>query len=342
MIVESDCIEALKNMLPESLDSLVTDPPAGIGFMGKSWESNKGGRDQWIAWLTEVMRECFRVLNPGAHGLVWALPRTSHWTATALENAGFQIRDVVTHLFGSGFPKSHNLGNGYGTALKPASEHWILIRKPISEKTVAANVLKHGTGGINVDSCRIGTEKIESGRAGRSGVAGGNYKAGMKADSCGTATGRFPANLVLSHNEDCDEACTEGCAVAMLDEQSGELKSGANPTRRLSPKTKNAFNKFGMECNVVRGADSGGASRFFYCAKASKSEKGAENNHPTVKSTKLMQYLIKLVTPKGGNVLDPFAGSGSTGVAAIKSGFNFVGIENNSDYAAIAKDRLAL
>ena len=284
------------------------------------------------------MKEALRVLKPGAHGLVWAIPRTSHWTASALEDAGFEIRDVVTHIFGSGFPKSmdiskaidkaagaeremvprirvdgkatgHKISNGltmqesitdisittsttgitpeakqwqgWGTALKPASEHWILVRKPISEKTVAANVLKHGTGGINIDASRIGTEQrsysingsIKSGNFGN----GANEPAEERAHK--TVSGRFPANLVLSHNPDCYSwdlgdgeshpgQCTPGCAVAVLDEQSGERPAGY----RVNPSTQSG-SKFQSNQGVgERGyKDTGGASRFFYCAKPSKS-----------------------------------------------------------------------
>ena len=203
MLILGDCIEKMREMAENSIDAIVTDPPAGISFMNKKWDTH----DNFIPWLTEVMRECLRVLKPGAHALVWAIPRTSHWTATAVENAGFEIRDVVTHLFGSGFPKSLDISKaidkaagarghdgtrfnaagdgeksnggskfrsdhpeyvkpeaatpdakkwqGFGTALKPAAEFWILARKPLSEKTVAANVLKHGTGGLNIDGCRV-------------------------------------------------------------------------------------------------------------------------------------------------------------------------------------------
>ena len=130
-LINGDSLEILKKLPDNSFDSMVTDPPAGIAFMGKKWDKDKGGREQWIAWLESIMTESFRTLKPGAHILVWAIPRTSHWTATAIENANFEIRDVVTHIFGSGFPKSHNIGKkikefeGWGSALKPASEHWI-------------------------------------------------------------------------------------------------------------------------------------------------------------------------------------------------------------------------
>lgn len=358
MLLLGDCLEILKSLETNSVDSLVTDPPAGISFMGKDWDHDKGGRKQWIAWMTEVMTECMRVMKPGAHGLVWALPRTSHWTATALEDAGFEVRDVVTHLFGSGFPKSLDISKaidkaagaerkvvstrikntgthyyengakmgaanygvkqndskivyedkeipitapctdlakqwqGWGTALKPASEHWILVRNPCSEKTVAANVLKHGTGGLNIDKCRIpgqfesGWSKSGSKASEKLSMSGANYDRDPKPDN---AKGRFPANLVL------DEAAEEYL---------------------------------------------GESARYFYCAKASKSDRGEDNNHPTVKSTKLISYLCELVTPPGGTILDPFMGSGSTGKAAKQLGFEFIGIEQNQEYFEIAKRRI--
>lgn len=317
VLLQGDCLEVLKTLPSDSLDSLVTDPPAGISFMGKAWDEDKGGRKQWIKWMSDVMTECLRVLNPGAHGLVWAILRTSHWTATALEDAGFEIRAVVTHLFGTGFPKSHNIEKatgdsrfkGVGTALKPASEHWVLVRKSCSEDTIAANVLKHGTGGINIDVSRIVTvDKIAS-------ITNQNIKnnaydsdnAGRERDTIYTqnSEGRFPANLLLSHNPDCLGACTEGCPVKLMYEQADD--------------------------NV---------SRFFYVAKASKKDKGERNTHPTVKSSALMTYLIKLITPPGGVVLDPFLGSGSTGVAAIKNGFSFIGIEKEDEYFQIAIKRI--
>lgn len=375
-IYNDDCLERLRLMDENSVDSLVTDPPAGISFMGKAWDGDKGGREQWIAWMTEVMRECLRVLKPGAHGLVWAIPRTSHWTATALENAGFEVRDVVTHLFGSGFPKSLDISkaidkaagetrkteyvpnmknndygkglgggqwnapceppktlsakqwSGWGTALKPASEHWILVRKPLSEKTVAANVLKHGTGGINIDGCRIEM------RAGDQKGEGGPNKGMSGTDFFGTMTtsgnnrdglGRFPANLVL------DEEAAE-----TLDEQSGQLSQCGGPK-----KTTHDKGMFGIGTpGTIYREENRGASRFFYVAKASKKDKGADNTHPTVKSTKLMEYLITLITPPAGKVLDPFMGSGSTGIAAIRLGFGFVGIERDPEYSKIAASRL--
>lgn len=362
MLIKDDCLVALKGISENSIDSLVTDPPAGISFMGKEWD--KG--NNFIPAMTEIFKECLRVMKPGAHGLVWALPRTSHWTATALEQAGFEIRDVVTHLFGSGFPKSHNLGNGWGTALKPASEHWILVRKPCSEKTVAANVLKWGTGGINIDGCRI------EGLKRNPGFRDEFYEKNFGTQSHGfckgvsqnkekheeiMSKGRFPANLVLDEE-----------AAKMLDEQSGVLKNGG-PNYAGGNRNSMFGNAAVIEPTKFAG-DSGGASRFFYCAKASKKDRNegcedlplvsqgaygefagdgrgrqtehspTQNHHPTVKATKLMEYLITLVTPPNGIVLDPFMGSGSTGKAAIKLGFKFIGIEKEQEYFEIAEKRI--
>jgi site-specific DNA-methyltransferase (adenine-specific) len=313
----NDCSKVLKTLESNSIDSLITDPPAGIGFMGKEWDSNKGGRDQWIAWMTGVMKECHRVLKPGAHGLVWALPRTAHWTATALEDAGFEVRDVIHHIFGQGFPKSLNIEKagggakwkGWGTALKPAVENWILIRKPIEEKTVTQNVLTHGCGGINIDGGRIDSIPRTPGYKN----PGTKYEkksewnkrySGVRRE-VDQYTGRFPANLVFSHEPECqDNQCSPECAVKTLNDQSPN------------------------------------ASRFFYCAKISPSERGKDNNHPTVKPLKLMRYFCKLITPPKGTVLDPFMGSGSTGVAALSEGFRFTGIESEAEYFEIAEKRI--
>ena len=355
--------------------------------------------------------------------------------AWALEDAGFEVRDVVTHLFGSGFPKSLDVskaidkaagasrevvgprkdtdgrcrttepasggkitsgicmqasstirsGNmdtapatddakrwqGFGTALKPASEHWILIRKPCSEKTVASNVLKWGTGAINVDASRVAspdanlnskqrtTGKSLSGHWGTEGNERSKY----------SAQGRFPANLILSHSSFCDDTqCDIECAVAEMDRQSGTLKSGTSPSRRPCGM---GYHGSGPQDGIEqRPTNEGGASRFFYCAKASKREKNAglegmpkkligtwggeeadltqgkgptiprANFHPTVKSTKLMTYLIRMITPPGGVVLDCFAGSGTTGVAAVSGGWHFIGIERDKEYFKIAKKRI--
>lgn len=380
-LLHGDCLSQLKKLKDNSVDSLVTDPPAGISFMGKAWDSDKGGSEQWISWMTEVMTECLRVLKPGAHALVWAIPRTSHWTATAVERSGFEVRDVVTHLFGQGFPKSLDISkaidkaagaarekgalkfkggsqlgvinddswkpkdvydsapatddaktwSGWGTALKPAAEFWILARKPLSEKTVASNVLKWGTGGINIDSCRIGTER----RVKQAGELGKfSYGKMARNDSFTEATGRFPANLVLDEE-----------AAQALDEQVGFLHGAGNKTTRkagVGEKSNSVTKAFGAEngAPTVIHDRGGSASRFFYVAKVSSSERGKENKHPTVKPLKLMRYLCRLVTPQGGLILDPFTGSGSTGVAALQEGFKFIGIEREQEYIEIAERRL--
>jgi len=390
-LINGDSLEILKKLPDNSFDSMVTDPPAGIAFMGKKWDKDKGGRKLWIAWLESIMTEAFRTLKPGAHILVWAIPRTSHWTATAIENAEFEIRDVVTHIFGSGFPKSHNIGkkikefDGWGTALKPASEHWILARKPLSEKTIAANVLEHGTGGINIDASRIGlgNDKTKGGCAGTSAIHGGGINKRAPVDH---TKGRFPANLILSHKPGCTQVgtkegkgytinrftdgakpfgngaghpykvedqgpetiavwdCEDDCAIKTLDNQTGVLTSGEMKGKIKGKAGKDTFGSYkGEATEQPYYADSGGASRFFYCAKASKKEKTLnktiENKHPTVKSLKLMKYLINLVTPPGGVVLDPFMGSGTTGQAALEGNFGFVGVELEAESYEICKKR---
>jgi site-specific DNA-methyltransferase (adenine-specific) len=310
---------------------------------------------------------------------VWAIPRTSHWTATALENAGFEIRDVVTHLFGSGFPKSLDISKaidkaagverdtilrtgkvftgsndnisgltgqyesksndakqwaGWGTALKPASEHWILIRK-------------HGVGGINIDVSRVASDSMPKTCTNQNIKSGAFNSDNSERDRDSVYTpstqGRFPANLVLSHSVHCqDDQCDIECAIVKLDEQSGVLHSRPNKNpKKLDASPKWYENK---DPNKLRTQHdiSGGASRFFYCAKISTSERnaGAENNHPTVKPKKLMSYFIKMITPPNGTVLDPFMGSGSTGIAARECNFGFVGIEKESEYFEIAKNRI--
>lgn len=407
-----DSLEVLKTLQENSVDSLVTDPPAGISFMGKSWDDDKGGRDEWIKWLSLVMEECHRVLKPGAHGLVWAIPRTSHWTAMALEDAGFEVKDTILHCFGSGFPKSLNVKksaekqelccvcnenlpdmrtqtcrscgkarfqDGYGTALKPAVELWWLIRKPLSEPTVAKNVLKWGTGGINVDGCRIigGGKKGEGGRLAGATGSQSLFNAG-KHNPVNDNQGRFPSNLILSHSEHCtDEACDMFlCPVKMLDEQSGPCKTGLGG---ITKENHNGCTMSGPASNKTKQTigypdNATGASRFFYCAKVSSRERNqgceglqdkakafgsnkgdglgrgisgtridipTKNHHPTVKPIKLMSYLCRLITPPNGTIIDPFMGSGSTGMAAIKEGFKFIGIERESEYFQIAEKRIA-
>jgi hypothetical protein len=203
-ILQGDCIDRLRELPADSIDAVVTDPPAGINFMNREWDHHKGGMNPWVEWMTEVMREALRVCKPGAHALVWALPRTSHWTGSALELAGWQVRDVVTHMFGSGFPKSHNLDGGLGTALKPAAEFWWLARKPLG-MTVEACVAAYGTGALNIDACRIGTGDTLSfgSRAIGDGVKYGEQRPENQTPGEQNPSGRWPANVVLGHSEGC-------------------------------------------------------------------------------------------------------------------------------------------
>lgn len=323
-LFHGDCLETLKSIPDNSIDSVVTDPPYGISFMGKKWDYDVPSVELW--------RECMRVLKPGGHMLVACGTRTQHRMAVNIEDAGFEIRDVITWLYGSGFPKSHN-GAWGGTALKPACEFWTLARKPI-EGTVAKNFEKYGTGGLNIDGCRVELQPGEftSGSgANQGGTIYSGEGSGFNATRVGvpnikSTVGRFPANLILDEE-----------AAKALDEQSGTLKSG----KPVGVKTSEGYRGgFGNGIPVTGFGDTGGASRFFYVAKASKSERGTDNNHPTVKPIKLMRYLCRLITPKGGTVLDPFLGSGSTLVAAKLEGFQGIGIERESEYLEIARRRI--
>ena len=291
-----DCIIQMQKMIDEEVqvDSVVTDPPYELGFMGKSWDSTG------IAFQKETWELAFQLLKPGGHLLAFAGSRTYHRIAVAIEDAGFEIRDQIMWLYGSGFPKSLNIGKkidemqGWGTALKPAHEPVVMARKPF-EGTVAENVLKHGTGGINIDECRIELSEGDDPRLGGKGSfktdkAGKDvYSLGYRGEETTTSElGRFPANVM--HD--------------------------------------------GLEQEWAR---------FFYCPKVSKSERNRgskNNNHPTVKPIELMKYLCRLVTPKGGTVLDPFMGSGSTGIAAKDEGFDFIGIEKEEEYFEISNSRI--
>ena len=367
-LILGDAREVLRTLLENSVDAIVTDPPAGISFTGKDWDGDKGGRDGWIKWLCEIMAEALRVLKPGGHALVWALPRTSHWTGMALEDAGFEIRDCVYHVFGSGFPKSLNIGKailtweGWGTGLKPAVECWWLCRKPLSEPTVAKNVLRWGTGAINIDQCRIGVDEVGSRPGNSDGRARRRLEFKMKEFGGRPALGRFPSHLI---HDGSPEVLAE---FEKAGERSEGHYAGSSPGFQTGPRERD------MSRDHYSG-DSGSAARFFYCAKASPSERNAglgraekdrektfassgltcvngewvetnstprprENHHPTVKPLALMTYLIKLITPPGGLVLDPFMGSGSTGVAAVRQDFRFLGVELNPEYLDIARRRI--
>lgn len=569
-LYQGDCLDVLRTLASDSCDALVTDPPAGIAFMGKAWDEDRGDISKWSAWLTRVMREAMRVLKPGAHGLVWALPRTSHWTGIALEHAGFEIRDKITHVFGQGFPKSLDIAKaidkrsdvgqdetrrvcrflnaayakrarvlkakdiakafgvtasminhwfaldtnsqplcptweqwevlrgmldfgysmddevwklngrkgkpgsawlerevigeevldtkpqvpsegrprekkvvqitkpnldeakqwqGWGTALKPASEDWWLVRKPLPPtESIADSVIARGTGALNIDGSRVGTiggTKVTNarGKHGLFGLGSGHVEA--------IDGGRFPPNFLMSHSPGCacvgtrtvksgkgvwtppkgaifdfghkgfDEPrgyggesgtetveawrCADDCPVAALDRQSGITKSQGG-----FPKSAIAQGLHGFQPSVGKTTgglgDTGGASRFFptfepdadasfcYAPKAAVSDKDAglkeagfeqqtvgslagggvgandpvserftttkRNTHPTVKGQQLMRWLVRLVTPPGGTVLDCFAGSGSTLVAAVSLGFTAVGIEKQTEYVNIIEARV--
>ena len=288
-----DCLEVLQDLEPNSVDSIVTDPPYGLSFMGRKWDYDVPSVNIWI--------ECLRVLKPGGHLLAFAGTRTQHRMAVNIEDAGFEIRDMIAWCYGTGFPKSQNIGkklegwDGWGTALKPALEPITVARKPF-KGTVANNVLEHGTGAINIDGCRVESGVEYSGLQVTQG--GDHFSVGSTSKTRGTTFkpavgGRFPANL---------------------------MHDGSDEVTKLM----------------------GDAARFFYCAKCSKKDRDEGNSHPTVKPTDLMAYLCRLVTPQGGTVLDPFMGSGSTGKAAMREGFSFIGIERDPDYYAIAQQRVTL
>jgi DNA modification methylase len=448
-INEGDCLELLKNIPDNSVDSIVTDPPYGIRFMGKKWD--------YEIPSVEIWKECLRVLKPGGHALIACGTRTQHRMVVNIEDAGFEVRDVITWHYGQGFPKSLDISKaidkrannedlplicnwlkqrreikkltreyvakhlgltstaiynweekpiqygfptkenwnkikglygfdgtwddfkreaerevigerkkgfvpncnsiygqfsgdtsltapsteqakqweGWGTALKPATEFWTLCRKPLSESTVAENVLKHGTGGINIDGCRIGDEIITS------KDDPNKFKRFKEQDgrtptehdfTSKTTEGRFPANLIL------DEF-----TAGLLDEQSGILTSGSGNKNSIRDGKTHGQNLFIQKRNYSApsiGGDSGGASRFFYVAKPDGEERKAFNNHPTVKPLKLMQYLIKLITPKGGLVVDPYCGSGTTLVAAALLGFDYIGMDLEEANCTISRKRL--
>lgn len=412
-----DCLDVLRELPDCSVDAVVTDPPYGLDFMGKGWDSpakmkghlatgtetrgafayggthDRGYADHNAAAFGEWCRlwaiEALRVLRPGGHMLAFGGTRTWHRLAVAVEDAGFEIRDSIAWMYGSGFPKSldvskaidkaagverevvgrrsDGVGNterslhkaegfaasrdqefdvtapatldaerwqGWGTALKPAFEPVVVARKPL-DGTVAANVLAHGTGALNIEGCRIEGDRGSGNWAGQTSRRGyeGGWDSTTKPHLEQNALGRWPANVVLDEDQ-----------AAELDRQSGELKSGANPTRRGSDKFRDTFGTFEGQCVCApaRGADVGGASRFFYVAKASSRERPRSGDvaHPTVKPLTLMRWLVRLVTPPGGTVLEPFAGSGTTVAACLLEGFKVVAIEREADYLPLIESRI--
>ena len=314
-----DCLDVLRSMDSDSISAIVTDPPYGLSFMGKGWD--------YQVPSVEIWEQCLRVLKPGGHLLAFAGTRTQHRMCVNIEDAGFEIRDMIAWVYGSGFPKSRNIGDGWGTALKPALEPITVARKPF-KGTVANNVLEHGTGAINIDGCRVGTSKRvpASLRKGRdSGSMSGHLGAdswdnpGMRAD-----VGRWPANLIHDGSD-----------------QVTELFPQTAPSKASMRGDRTGVNTDFGGADSFRGInDTGGsAARFFYTAKASRDDRDKGNTHPTVKPTDLMAYLCRMVTPTGGIVLDPFMGSGTTGKAALSEGFSFVGIERDPEYYAICESR---
>jgi site-specific DNA-methyltransferase (adenine-specific) len=442
-LYNGNCLEVLKTLPDNSVDSIVTDPPYGLSFMGKKWDYDVPSQEIW--------EEALRVLKPGGYLLAFAGTRTQHRMAVRIEDAGFEIRDMIAWVYGSGFPKSLDIskaidksagaerevisetktnsggmahisktnaehgfrpnadtGNsedksaknviritapatdeakqweGWGTALKPALEPITVARKPLEENTVAANVLKYGTGGINIDESRIPTNpEVDDPRLG----GNGSWKTdGMAVNAYGkfegtpntsSPKGRFPANFIHDGSEE---------VVSLFpNTKAGGSVSGKEPSKTGDENTNcyGEYNRVSWDSYN----DDASAARFFYCAKTSKKDRnegledfeaksiggkgngirricskcGAssleahtclceekdwvnpptkKNNHPTVKPTDLMRYLVRMVTPKGGTVLDPFMGSGSTGKGAMLEGFKFVGIELDPDYMEIAKARI--
>lgn len=429
-LLNGDCLDKLKELEDNSIDSIVTDPPYGLSFMGKKWDYDVPS--------VEIWQECLRVLKPGGHLLAFAGSRTYHRMAVRIEDAGFDIRDQIMWIYGSGFPKSHNVGKsidkmqgnqrqvvaeekgtykldnaiknagvlgkmnqkltddgyeiktitkgnsvgeGWGTALKPAHEPIVMARKPI-EGTVAENTLEYGVGGLNIDGCRVGTEKTitKSTKSHKDDKVYGKFNGGEDTIN----EGRWPANIIfectcenpkvvadkydirayndykntfksyeendkdLGEYEIKDVETTKvihtdpNCPCYILDKQSGNKKSSKRGSKYNKP-TEHT-NTYTPAASDYRDdntyGDEGGASRFFYCPKANKKDREEGNIHPTVKPTDLMKYLIRLVTPKDGIVLDPFMGSGSTGKAAMQEGMWFVGIEREKEYYEIAKQRI--
>lgn len=376
-----DCLDVLRGTPDASIDSCVTDPPYLLGFMGREWDTRAA--HEHLDWHRAWCDEALRVLKPGGHLLAFGGSRTWHRLACAIEDAGFEVRDSIAWLYGSGFPKSLDVSKaidkaggaerevietrktqpkfahagdgrlqpkwvdrdtvsittpatddartwqGWGTALKPAFEPIVVARKPLAG-TVAANVLAHGTGALNIDGCRIPGQPKSPGTTPVTANGNGSTHGAMTRTAYTAPSGRWPANVVLDESQ-----------AAALDEQSGVLTSPA-PYVQQSP----SVGIFGPEKHHDRPSthhgDSGGASRFFYVAKASTDERPRNGTvaHPTVKPLDLMRWLVRLVTPPGGVVLDPFLGSGTTAEACIVEGFRCIGIEREADYLPLILARI--
>ena len=420
MVRVGDCRQVLGDLPDGFVDAVVTDPPYELGFMGKSWDSSG------VAYDVGLWCEVLRVLKPGGHVLAFGGSRTYHRLACAVEDAGFEIRDQIMWVYGSGFPKSLNVsksiegllttGNaqkngfhklsgealgggsigmyddveeqgfrkrqpkqhgarsldattleakrwdGWGTALKPAHEPIVVARKPL-DGTVAANVLKHGVGALNIDGCRVGRADGDVSHAGHRTATFGTQTTVSGGDGSGgweQSAGRWPANFIHDGSDEVTELFPDS-------------NGGAFPKKANVPTGQRYEGGWGAVDNGIRTEmGSGSAARFFYCAKAGKKERNAglddfepkreadrtkddgnggnnprnrsntpkQNHHPTVKPITLMRYLCRLITPPNGLILDPFTGSGTTGIAAIEEGFQFMGIEQDAEYAKIAEARI--
>lgn len=344
-IHSGDCREVLAGLEAGSIDAIVTDPPYELGFMGKKWDA------AGVAYDSVTWSECLRVLKPGGHLLAFGGTRTYHRMTCAIEDAGFEIRDSIHWIYGSGFPKSR-------TALKPAHEPVAVARKPF-RGTVAANVLAHGTGALNIDGCRVGASGGGTHCANRDelGKCRGHDNAGRSTSGetfhgPESSGGRWPANIVLTHSPECaDEGpCADDCPVVEMDRQSGVSRSQAGIrvcAGRAIGNGVTLHDDFVARCAISGGHnDSGGASRYFpvfrYQAKAPRSERPRVDGmaHPTVKPLALIRWLVRLVTPPGGVVLDPFIGSGTTAEACRLEGFDCIGVESNADYVPLIEARL--
>lgn len=355
-LYNNDCLETLKSMEDNSVDSIVTDPPYGLSFMGKKWDTSVPSIEIW--------QEALRVLKPGGHLLSFFSTRTYHRGVINIEDAGFEIRDQLAYAYVSGFPKSQNISlaidkqlglqehrskafnsagvgdrtdlannshslkppyneykseqakkwAGYGTALKPAFEPIVMARKPLSEKTIASNVLKYGTGGINIDTCRVESEDIV-GWGGRAVGCNQTYMGGWRdSEPRKHKNGRWPANIIAEADSLGNYSKFFFCTKANKKDRNEGLEGMEE--------------KSNMRVNAPRRSE-----------KEKHNTKMA-NFHPTVKGTDLMQWLVRLVTPEGGVVLDPYMGSGSTGKACMREGFNFIGIEIDEGYFKIAEARI--
>jgi site-specific DNA-methyltransferase (adenine-specific) len=329
-----DCLNVLRSMRENSVDAVVTDPPYGLSFMGKKWDYDVPSVALWT--------ECLRVLKPGGHLLAFAGTRTQHRMACRIEDAGFDIRDMLAWVYGSGWPKSKNLDGdykGFGSALKPALEPITLARKPMTG-TLAENVNLWGTGALNIDGCRISGEawaKNTSSPApiGKPVVTVSDHQWGLKEiEKHSNLLGRWPANLI--HDGSAEVLSLFPACAALTGKKTFGMGNRGDGNSKL-----NCYGDIYRKDNWRGFKDeAGSAARFFYSAKANKRDRGEGNNHPTVKPTDLMRYLCRLVTQPGGVILDPFMGSGSTGKAAIRERFGFVGVERDNDSYATARERL--